>query len=47
MSRGRSSLVSPFGAHTPAAVPLQYIVVPGNVGTDDLLIRLVDALMER
>ena len=27
--------------------PFHYIVVPGNVGADDLLIRLVDQLMER
>ena len=27
--------------------PLQYVVVPGNVGADDLLIRLVGQLMER
>jgi uncharacterized protein YgbK (DUF1537 family) len=26
--------------------PLDYLVVPGNVGHDDLLVRLVDAVMQ-
>jgi len=37
--------VSRWGAHWPDGAPLDYLVVPGNVGDDDLLARLVDGIV--
>ena len=36
--------VSLWSAHWPDGNALDYLVVPGNVGDDDLLARLVDAV---
>jgi hypothetical protein len=37
--------VSRWSAHWPDGARLDYLVVPGNVGDDDLLVRLVTGVV--